>query len=98
MARPHHVAEALRQRGLAFPGAHEDHPWGETVLKAKGKVFVFLGRADEEALRFSVKLPQSGARWLDQACAEPTGYGLGKSGWVTFSFDQRDVLSNPELF
>ena len=67
------------------------------VLKAKGKVFVFLGRRDEEKLRFSVKLPQSGDRVLDQPWAEPTGYGLGKSGWVTLSFDSRDVPADAEL-
>ncbi len=76
------LGEALRRFGLALPGAHEDHPWGELVLKAKGKVFVFLGQPGGE-LCFSVKLPKSGVRLLDHDWAEPTGYGLGKSGWVT---------------
>jgi predicted DNA-binding protein (MmcQ/YjbR family) len=88
----------MRRRGLAFPGAHEDHPWGETVIKVKGKVFVFLGKGHTDGLSFSVKLPESGERWLDQPCAEPTGYGLGKSGWVTFSFHENDVPAEPELF
>ncbi|HEX6885305.1 MAG TPA: MmcQ/YjbR family DNA-binding protein, partial [Planctomycetota bacterium] len=61
------------------------------------KVFVFLGREDEDALRFSVKLPTSGSRWLDQPCAEPTGYGLGKSGWVTFTFGAHDAPGLDEL-
>ena len=34
---------ALRKFALTFPGSHEDHPWGETVVKVKGKIFVFLG-------------------------------------------------------
>ncbi|HEX6883149.1 MAG TPA: MmcQ/YjbR family DNA-binding protein [Planctomycetota bacterium] len=97
MPRPHRLAEALRTHGLTYPSTREDHPWGETVLKVKDKVFVFLGREDEDALRFSVKLPTSGSRWLDQPCAEPTGYGLGKSGWVTFTFGTHDAPTQAEL-
>jgi predicted DNA-binding protein (MmcQ/YjbR family) len=98
MTRPHRAADALRRYGLGLPGAHEDHPWGEVVLKAKGKVFVFLGRATEDTLKLSVKLPRSGERLLDRPYAEPTGYGLGKSGWVTMTFDTQDVLPEAELF
>lgn len=96
MANGRNHVEALRRFGLGLPGAHEDHPWGELVLKAKGKVFVFLGKPGPD-LRFSVKLPQSGERLLDQEFAEPTGYGLGKSGWVTLSFDGRDVPEVSEM-
>jgi predicted DNA-binding protein (MmcQ/YjbR family) len=85
-------------RARAYPCTREDHPWGETVVKVKEKVFVFFGRESEDVLRFSVKLPASGERWLDQPCAEPCGYGMGKHGWVTFSFETHDVLANAELF
>ena len=95
MARPRELGEALRQFGLGFPGAREDHPWGELVLKAKDKVFVFLGRPGP-TLSFSVKLPRSGERLLDQPFAEPTGYGLGKSGWVTLTL-AGDELDEREL-
>ncbi len=84
------LGEALRRFGLALPGAHEDHPWGELVLKAKGKVFVFLGQPGGE-LCFSVKLPKSGVRLLDHDWAEPTGYGLGRSGWITARFGPKDA-------
>ena len=72
---------------LGLPGAAEDHPWGETVAKVGGKVFVFLGMKDDAAnLGMSVKLDES----LDQALAAPgatpTGYGLGRSGWVSIPF------------
>ena len=86
MARPRELGEALLRFGLSLPGAREDHPWGELVLKAGAKVFVFLGKPGD-ALRFSVKLPRSGERLLDQDWAEPTGYGLGKSGWLTLSIE-----------
>jgi predicted DNA-binding protein (MmcQ/YjbR family) len=59
------------------------------VVKVGGKVFVFLGRADG-GLAMSVKLPGSATLALDLPFASPTGYGLGKSGWVTAQFAARD--------
>ena len=74
-------ALALRAYALAFPEAREDFPWGERVVKVKDKVFVFLGRDDDVGV--TVKLPSSGLLALSLPFASPTGYGLGKSGWVT---------------
>jgi predicted DNA-binding protein (MmcQ/YjbR family) len=71
----------LRKYALTFPEAHEDHPWGETAIKVRGKVFIFLG---EEGL--SVKLPQSKEFALEYPFTKPTPYGLGKSGWVSAEF------------
>lgn len=73
----------LRAFALGLPEATEDHPWGESVAKVRGKVFVFLGRGADDELGFSVKLPSSGPGVLSLPFAEPTGYGLGKSGWVS---------------
>ncbi|HVS10860.1 MAG TPA: MmcQ/YjbR family DNA-binding protein [Planctomycetota bacterium] len=82
------VQATLRELALGLPGATEEFPWGERVVKAGGKVFVFLGRDEpHESWGMSVKLPISGPSALDQPFAEPTGYGLGKSGWVTASFE-----------
>jgi predicted DNA-binding protein (MmcQ/YjbR family) len=77
-------AAVLRAFALGYPGATEEFPWGERVMKVKGKVFVFLGKGQPFSL--SVKLPQSSALALSLPFAEPTGYGLGKSGWVTARF------------
>ena len=66
---------------LSFPGAYEDHPWGEEVAKVRGKIFVFLGQSTSR--RMTVKLDESHGHALSIEGAEPTGYGLGKSGWVT---------------
>jgi predicted DNA-binding protein (MmcQ/YjbR family) len=79
----------LRTFALAYPGAHEEFPWGERVIKVKGKVFVFLGREDA-GLGLSVKLPQSRLMALGLPFASPTAYGLGKSGWVTVQFAPRE--------
>lgn len=86
------VSKALRAFALGFPEATEDFPWGERVAKVNKKVFVFLG-ADPVAggnLSFSVKLPETGEEALDLPFTKPTGYGLGKSGWVTASFGPKD--------
>jgi predicted DNA-binding protein (MmcQ/YjbR family) len=80
------VAAELRAYALSFPGATEEFPWGESAFKVKGKVFVFM-RASEEGLSMSMKLPQSNATALDKSFAQPTGYGLGKSGWVSCTFE-----------
>ena len=79
---------ALRAHALTLPGAWEDYPWGERVMKVGKKVFIFMGRESEleAGLGFAVKLPTSGAELLTRPYAEPTGYGLGKSGWVSLRY------------
>jgi predicted DNA-binding protein (MmcQ/YjbR family) len=86
----------LRRFGLAFPETREDHPWGELVLKVRAKVFVFLGRPGG-ALTLSLKLPRTAERLLDADFAAPTGYGLGKSGWVTLTLARGDEVELADL-
>jgi predicted DNA-binding protein (MmcQ/YjbR family) len=81
--------DRLRAFALSLPGAVEEHPWGEDVAKVSGKVFVFLGGAASG--RVTVKLDESHGHALSIEGAEPTGYGLGKSGWVTVPLRARDV-------
>lgn len=45
---------------------------------------------EDDSLSLSVKLPSSGAEALQLPFAEPTGYGMGKSGWVTARFGPGD--------
>ena len=75
----------LRKRALAYPEAYEEFPWGERVIKVNKKIFVFL-HGDAKTLRVTTKLPLSYGAALLAPFAKPTGYGLGKSGWVTASF------------
>jgi predicted DNA-binding protein (MmcQ/YjbR family) len=86
---PSALEKALRKRALSFPEAYEEFPWGERAFKVRKKVFVFLG-ADAEALSMSVKLPESCEMALEFPFAQPTGYGLGRSGWVTVRFAEAD--------
>jgi predicted DNA-binding protein (MmcQ/YjbR family) len=79
--------EAMRSHGLSYPEVTEDFPWDHLALKVKGKAFVFVGSArGADELSFSVKLPRSRDVALMLPFATPTGYGLGKSGWVSASF------------
>jgi len=81
------AAEAMRRHALSFPETHEDFPWEEhRAVKVKGKAFLFMGMSPTE-LSFSVKLPQSRDIALMLPFAKPTGYGLGKSGWVSGLFE-----------
>jgi predicted DNA-binding protein (MmcQ/YjbR family) len=86
------VAEGLRKYALGFPEAWEDYPWGERVAKVGKKVFVFFGRDESGGVGFSVKLPVSGPDALALPFATPTGYGLGKAGWVSFDFPAKTKL------
>jgi len=79
---------ALRAHALSYPDAKEDFPWGERVVKVRGKVFLFLGKG--ESLSLSVKLPGSANVALGLPFTSPTAYGLGKSGWITARFEKRD--------
>jgi len=88
MAAPSQASRArahLLKFALAYPGAFPDSPWGEKVVKVGRKIFVFLGRSGGE-LQVTVKLPRSGMLALGLPFVSPTGYGLGKSGWVTATF------------
>ena len=76
--------EALRRHALALPEAAEEFPWGHAAIKVCGKTFLFLSK--EEGLSLSVKLPVSRDFALIFDWAEPTGYGLGRSGGVTARF------------
>lgn len=75
----------LRRRGLAFPEAEEDFPWGHTALKVRGKTFAWLDES-EGGLGLTVKLPVSRDFALVFDFAAPAGYGLGRSGWISCRF------------
>ena len=82
--------EELRTLALRYPESHEDHPWGETAIKVRKKVFVFLSKGSERGLGVTVKLPHSHMAALTLTNAEPTHYGMGKYGWVTARFPAED--------
>lgn len=87
---------ALRKAALAYPETREDHPWGESAFKVREKVFLFMSEADG-CLRLTCKLPDSRDFALLLPFAQPTGYGLGRSGWVTATFGPKEPIPLPLL-
>jgi predicted DNA-binding protein (MmcQ/YjbR family) len=74
-------ARALRDHCAAKPEAQEDHPWGDTVFKVKGKVFAFLGGGDTPAV--TVKAPPEELDMLLGAPFIQRARYVGRYGWVT---------------
>jgi predicted DNA-binding protein (MmcQ/YjbR family) len=75
----------LEAIALALPEAVrvDIEAWGgEPTFRVRGKNFVF---SDAEATGLSVKLPPDEAAAVVAADpgAQPTGYGLGRAGWVS---------------
>ncbi|QXC61444.1 MmcQ/YjbR family DNA-binding protein [Aquihabitans sp. G128] len=83
---PEAVRDRLRAFALALPDSVLEHPWDSDVVKTNGgkKIFVFLGHNDPEyPPQIGVKLVESHEQALQGEGAEPSGYGLGKAGWVS---------------
>jgi len=87
----------LRAWGLTLPGAHSKSPWPEhDDLAVKDKTFAYLP-AKGRPFSLSCKLPATGFEALRLPFAEPTGYGLGKSGWVSFNPGEDDIPDIEQL-
>jgi predicted DNA-binding protein (MmcQ/YjbR family) len=83
--------------GLTLPGAHSKSPWPEhDDLAVKDKTFAFLP-AEGRPFSLSCKLPYTGDDALRLPFAQPTGYGLGKSGWVSFTPSEDDIPDIEQL-
>jgi predicted DNA-binding protein (MmcQ/YjbR family) len=75
----------LRAFAMTYPGTSVKSPWPEHLdVAVKDKTFAFLPQAGV-AFHVTVKLPFTGPEALERPGAAATGYGLGRSGWVTFS-------------
>jgi predicted DNA-binding protein (MmcQ/YjbR family) len=61
---------------------------GEPTFRVRDKNFVF---ASTDATRISLKLPKDEAAAViaTDPQAAPTGYGLGRHGWVSITLDRR---------
>lgn len=85
------VQTQLRELALRYPETREEFPWDHSAFKVRGKTFLFLA-VHREGVGLTVKLPRSSAFALDYPFTEPTGYGLGRSGWVTARFAAEDEI------
>ena len=88
---------AVRKYALGMPQATEDFPWGHRAFRIGKKVFLFLAW-DDGVFSLTAKLPRSQAMALALPFAEPTGYGMARSGWVTARFSGRASVPLPLLY
>jgi predicted DNA-binding protein (MmcQ/YjbR family) len=88
---------AIRKYALGMPEATEDYPWGHRAFRVGKKVFLFLAW-DDGVFSVTAKLPDSQAMALTLPFAELTGYGMGRSGWVTARFSGREKVPVPLLY
>jgi predicted DNA-binding protein (MmcQ/YjbR family) len=98
MADPNAAVDSLEQFALSLPDAWPDAPWGDRVVKVGKKIFVFLSRPDATRPSGTFKLPDSRDHALSFPEAFPTGYGLGKHGWVTVMIDAVPTEEQEVLF
>jgi predicted DNA-binding protein (MmcQ/YjbR family) len=90
------MIKELREFGLKYPGTHLKSPWpGHKDLAVKDKTFAYLP-PEGEPFSISCKLPKSSGVALLLPFCTPTGYGLGKSGWVSATPPPGDI--NVEMF
>ena len=86
--------EELRAYGLKkYPGAHIKSPWpGHADLAVNDKTFAYLNAAGEGDPHVGCKLVHSSDVALLLPFVTPSGYGLGKSGWVNADFKPNDTI------
>ena len=85
-SRPASILAQLKRFGLSLPGTTPKSPWpGHDDVAVNNKTFAYLS-TEGGHLSVSLKLPLSGKEALRLPDAKPTGYGLGKSGWVSIAF------------
>src|SRR3954469_5994146 len=86
--------KTLKTFGLSLPGTTPKSPWpGHDDVAVNDKTFVYLSVSDQDGgLRLSVKLPVTGKEVLRLPTASPTGYGLGKAGWVSVRFAEGEAV------
>jgi len=91
------IVDELRSWGLTLPGAHRKSPWPDhDDLAVKDKTFAYLS-GKESPFGLSCKLPYTGYEALQLSFAKPTPYGLGKSGWVSFSPNESEIPDLEQL-
>jgi predicted DNA-binding protein (MmcQ/YjbR family) len=73
------------------PSAVEDHPWGDTVFKIRGKIFAFLGQSD--SVTVTVKVPPGDRDVLLSLPNIHTASYVGRFGWITISIEDADTLA-----
>jgi predicted DNA-binding protein (MmcQ/YjbR family) len=89
----HADGKKLRAAAFAYPQTVEDFPWGDRAMKVAGKkVFLFIGASEGGGFSCSMKLPYRHEDALKLKNTRPTPYGLGRAGWVSFTFTAKSKV------
>jgi predicted DNA-binding protein (MmcQ/YjbR family) len=89
---PHDYLPLLREKLLSLPGAVEDHPWGDTVFKVGGKIFVGAGSSN---ITVKTSLDHQQALILDPAIT--VAAYVGRHGWVSIELNDKTIDMALEL-
>jgi predicted DNA-binding protein (MmcQ/YjbR family) len=91
------ILRKLRAFGMTYPGAHRKSPWpGHDDQAVNDKTFAYFS-LEGEPFSISFKLPYTNHEALKLPFAKPTGYGLGRSGWVTLDPGTGEMPSIEQL-
>ena len=82
---------ALWEHAKAKPGATEDHPWGDTVFKIKGKGFAFMGPHGSSG-GVTVKPPADEREGLLELPYISKAKYIGRYGWVSVRVEDDESL------
>ena len=86
-AEEHPVFRELFEYSAAKPDAKLDHPWGDTVFKVGGKIFVYLGRNAVTVKPYPEELDML----LGRPDVSLSAY-IGRYGWITLRIEDDDTL------
>jgi predicted DNA-binding protein (MmcQ/YjbR family) len=89
-AKQKSYTQTLYEHCQAKPDAVEDHPWGETVFKVKGRVFAFLGRGESSGVTVKVT-PEERDILLQNDSIEVARY-VGRYGWLSVRVGDDETL------
>jgi predicted DNA-binding protein (MmcQ/YjbR family) len=81
---------ALHEHCATKPLAVEDHPWGDTVFKIRGKVFAFLGHPEHGGV--TVKATADELEGLLTLPFIRRSAYIGRYGWVSVEVANEDAL------
>ncbi|GEM_PF-462030 len=92
MSNPHaDLHDRLLRSALRLPESYVESPWGHLVVKVNKKIFAFID-SSAERVHLGLKIKRSQLDVLEHGWAVPMGYGMGRHGWVSMSFDAATAL------
>lgn len=80
----------LFERAASKPDAVEDHPWGDTVFKLRGKIFAFIGSPESPGV--TVKAPPDEVDALLELPYVRRSAYIGRYGWVSVIVEDDEAL------